>query len=77
MSVRFRLREVLDAAGMSQTDAAARANVSFATVNRMCTNATKQVSLETIERLCNALGVEPGELFARDRIGRRRSGNDR
>ena len=66
MAVRFRLRELLEEAGVSQTEAARRSGMSFATINRLCTNATHQVSLETIERLCVAFDVEPGDLFERE-----------
>jgi transcriptional regulator with XRE-family HTH domain len=52
---RFRLREVLEEAGISQTDFAREADLSFATINRLCTNATAQVSLETLDRIMTAL----------------------
>ncbi len=61
--VRFRLRELLEAAGISQTEAARRAGISFATVNRMCTNATRQVSLEVLDQLAKLLKCEPGDLL--------------
>jgi DNA-binding Xre family transcriptional regulator len=70
MTVTFRLRQLLDERGVSQSDAARMSGVSFATINRMCTNATHQVSLDVIGRLCAAFEAEPGELFARD-ISRR------
>jgi transcriptional regulator with XRE-family HTH domain len=67
---RFRLREVLEDAGISQTDFAREADLSFATINRLCTNATAQVSLETLDRIMSALekrGVEiDGEPIALD-----------
>ena len=66
MAARFRLRELLDEAGISQSEIARRAGVSFATVNRLCTNATSQVSLETLDRLAVVLDLEPGELIERE-----------
>jgi DNA-binding Xre family transcriptional regulator len=72
VAVTFRLREVLEAAGVSQSEAARRSGVSFATINRMCTNATRQVSLDVIDALCQALGVEPGALLERE--GKRKRG---
>lgn len=66
LPTRFRLRELLEAAGISQSDFARQADVSFATINRLCTNATGQVSLETLDKVAAALGVEPGELLERD-----------
>lgn len=67
VTIRFRLRALIDKAGMSQSELSRRSGVSFATINRMCTNATATVALETLDRLATALGVEPGELFERPR----------
>ena len=66
MPVRFRLRELLDKAGISQTEAGRVSGVSYATINRMCTNATAQVSLDVLDRLAKMLKVEPGELLERE-----------
>ena len=52
---KFRLREVLEDAGISQTDFAREAGLAFATINRLCTNATAQVSLETLDSIMAAL----------------------
>ena len=71
MPTKFRLRELLEKLDLSQTDLARRAGVSFATINRMCTNATSQVSLETLDRVASALGVEPGDLIIKERKGKR------
>ena len=67
MTVRFRLREVLDEAGIGQSELSRSSGVSFATINRMCTNATRQVSLDVLEDLCAALKVEPADIIVRDR----------
>jgi transcriptional regulator with XRE-family HTH domain len=64
---RFRLREILEEIGMSQSELSRQSGVSFATINRMCTNATRQVSLDTLERLAKALQREPTELIGRFR----------
>lgn len=71
MAVRFRLRELLDDAGMGQSELSRSSGVSFATINRMCTNATRQVSLDVLDDLCVALKIDPGDLFIRDRSRRR------
>ncbi len=62
MATRFRLREILGDQ-MSQSELARQAGVSFATVNRLCTNATTRVDLETLDRLSAVLGCEPGDLI--------------
>lgn len=38
-------------------------DVSIVTINAMARNRTRQVHLDTIDKLCKALGVEPGALF--------------
>ena len=63
MTARFRLRELLEARGLSQSQLARDAGVSFATVNRLCTNATEQVSLATLDKIAGVLGVAPGDLI--------------
>lgn len=69
---RFRVRELLEEAGIGQTELAKRAGVSFATVHRLYMNETGQVSLETLDKLAIALGaelgrvIEPGELIERE-----------
>ena len=71
MPTRFRLREVLEKRQMTQTEIARLSKISFATINRMCTNATSQVSLATLDAIAEALGVEPGELIAREKRNKR------
>ncbi len=79
MVARFRLRELLEDAGISQSNFARQAGLSFATINRLCTNATGQVSLETLDKIVTALeaaGVRVGigDLIERlpERRGRRK-----
>jgi transcriptional regulator with XRE-family HTH domain len=71
MTARFRLRELLEARGVSQSQLARDAGVSFATVNRLCTNATEQVSLATLDKIAGVLGVAPGDLIEHVKKGRR------
>lgn len=67
MAVEFRLRELIDEKKTTQSELSRRSGVSFATINRMCTNATRQVSLDIIDAICNTLGVKPGALFTYER----------
>ena len=73
LPTRFRLKELPEAARppMSQTELAKRAGVSFATVNRLCTNATTQVSLTTLDAIAAVLDIEPGDLLERESKRRR------
>jgi DNA-binding Xre family transcriptional regulator len=71
MGARFRLRELLEKADMSQSELARQSGVSFVTVNRMVANKTASVSLKTLDALSAALGVEPGDLLEREPKRRR------
>ena len=64
MATRFRLDDALGDR-LTQAELARQAGVAAATVNRMCTNFTAQVSLETLDRISTVLGCEPGDLIAR------------
>lgn len=67
MAARFRLAELLEERGMSQSELARQSRITFATINAMCRNRTDGVKLETLDRLARVLGVEPGELIASDK----------
>ncbi|MDO8500469.1 MAG: helix-turn-helix transcriptional regulator [Gemmatimonadaceae bacterium] len=69
---RFRLQEVIDAKGTSQSQLSRDSGVSFATISRMCRNVTAQVSLATLDKLASALNVEVGDLIQREPKGRRK-----
>jgi DNA-binding Xre family transcriptional regulator len=69
---RFRLQEVIDAKGTSQSQLSRDSGVSFATISRMCRNVTAQVSLATLDKLASALHVEVGDLIQREPKGRRK-----
>ena len=70
--VRFRLDALLEEAGISQRDLAARSGVSPTIINRMSRNLAEQVALKTLDSLSAALSeaigrrVEPGELLERE-----------
>jgi DNA-binding Xre family transcriptional regulator len=77
MPVRFRLAELLrerEKAGrpISQSELSRRSGVSLTTINGIVLNKTAQVSLRTLDALCDALDVGPGALFERE--GKRKRG---
>ena len=79
MPVRFRLHSLLEERAqhdqrISQSELSRRSGVSLTTINAMVLNKTAQVSLKTIDALCEALSVEPGELLERETPKRRRGG---
>lgn len=71
MGARFRLKQLLDDAGMNQSELERLSGVSYVTINRMVGNKTAQVSLKTLDALSKALGCEPGDLLERDLKKRR------
>jgi putative transcriptional regulator len=71
MPTTFRLSEILEKRGMSQSELARLSGVSHVTINRMCANHTEGVALATLDSIAGALGVEPGELIVREKKGRR------
>ncbi len=72
MTARFRVKELLEAAGMNQSELARQSGVSLVTINAIANNRTEQVKLETLDRLAEALGVEPGDLLEREPRARKR-----
>lgn len=67
----FRLRDLLAKLGVSQSELARLSGLSFATINRLSTNATTQVSLVTLDKIASVLKVEPGELIVREKRARK------
>jgi DNA-binding Xre family transcriptional regulator len=72
VAARFRLREALEEAAISQSELARRSGISFQTINSIVGNRTGQVSLNTLDALSKALGCEPGDLIEREGKRRRR-----
>jgi DNA-binding Xre family transcriptional regulator len=72
MAARFRLQQLLDEQipPLSQSELARRSGVSLVTINAIANNRTKQVQLETLDKLADVLGVELGDLLERE--GKRR-----
>lgn len=73
MSVTFRLASVLEEASLSQRELARRSGVSLVTINAISNNRTTRVDLETLDKLCEVLACEPGELLERETPKRRRA----
>jgi putative transcriptional regulator len=72
MGARFRLKEWLERAGISQSELARRSGISFVTINRIASNKTDGASLKTLDALSKALGCEPGDLLEREPMERKR-----
>lgn len=65
MTVRFRLRELLDERGMTQTELQMRTRLAWSTVNDLYNNKPRRVELETLDVLCEVLNCSIGELLER------------
>jgi putative transcriptional regulator len=66
MATRFRLSELLDDAGMTQTELHHKSGVAYSTINGLVLNKARQVSLDTLDAISRALGCQPGDLLVRD-----------
>lgn len=61
----LRVRELREALGMTQAELAERAGVRRATVNRIENARVTAIDLEVLEKIADALGVEPGFIIVR------------
>lgn len=66
MDVAKRIQELLILRGMSQKDLADALQMSQSFVSQLC-NGRKNVTLNTLEAICDALGISMAEFFARDK----------
>lgn len=65
MTIRLRVREIREARGLSQEQIARAAKVRQATLSAIENGRTTRVDLRVLERLADALGVDPGFLIER------------
>ena len=61
--IRLKVKEVATAKGLSQSKLSRWADVDIATVRRIFRDPAINITLETLNRLANALGVDPCELM--------------
>jgi len=61
--VLLRIRELRTDRGLTQEALAQAVGVRVATVSDLETNRSRRIELDLLERLAEALGVEPGDLF--------------
>ena len=55
MATRFRLQELLDERGLTQTELHLRTRLAYSTINDLYHNKTRRVELDTLDALCAAL----------------------
>lgn len=61
----LRVRELREALGLTQAELAERARIRRATVNRIENARVTAIDLDVLEKLADALGVEPGFIIVR------------
>jgi putative transcriptional regulator len=61
-----RLQDILTERSISRRELARRSGLNIATVCKLANNDNRMVNLATIDRVCEALQVEPGDLLARE-----------
>jgi putative transcriptional regulator len=64
--IRIRLDEILVERAMTQKALAEKSGVSRNAISRLA-GRPRQLSLSTIERVCDALDIEPGDIIIRER----------
>jgi DNA-binding Xre family transcriptional regulator len=57
------LAEAMDERGMTQSEVARKAGLSFQAVHHLHSGKAKAITFDTLDRLAKALGVTPGQLF--------------
>lgn len=68
MNTITRVYELLDDRALSLTKQAEMSGVAYSTI-KMAESRNTQLSVDTIERICNALGITLSEFFAEPKAG--------
>jgi putative transcriptional regulator len=63
--IKFRLNEMLKERGHTVYWLWKRAGIRYATVWQMSKGETERLNLETLDRICEALECQPGDLLVR------------
>jgi len=65
MPVSIRIGELAKAQGLTIKALAERAGVAYNTAHSLYTGRATRIDLDTLDRMCAALEVQPGDLFIR------------
>ena len=65
MAIRVRLKELLEKRGMAQTELQARSGLGYSTINALCHEKTERIEFATLEKLCEVLECELGDVLER------------
>ena len=61
--LRLKLKEIIEARHISMSKLSRMSDVSYDTIQQICTNPLRDVNLSTLEKLADAIGVEVCSLF--------------
>ena len=65
MAIRLRIGELTKQQGLTIKALAERAGVAYATAHALATGRATRIDLDTLDRMCGALQVGPGDVFVR------------
>jgi putative transcriptional regulator len=63
VTVTFVLADLIAKRGLTQSEVARKAGLSFQAVNHLCSGRAQAVTFDTLDRLAKALNIAPGQLF--------------
>ncbi len=63
MAIRVRLKQLLEKRGMAQTELQAQSGLGYSTINALYHEKTERIEFATLEKLCQVLGCEVGDLL--------------
>lgn len=59
----YRLDEILEEKKRGVREVARSAGIAYATISRIVNHHTKSMNLQTVNKLCAELDIEPGDLY--------------
>jgi len=63
VAIRFRLRELLEARGLTQTEVQLRTGLAYSTINELVNNRSGRLDLNTLDAICAALDCGVGDVI--------------
>ena len=63
MPIKIRIGELAREQGLTIKALAERAGVAYNTAHTLYTSRATRIDLDTLDRICNALQVKPGDIF--------------
>ena len=72
--IELRVREVAERKGISNPSSLSKeSGIAYANCHKIWNNRQKMISLATLDRLCETLGCDPGDILIRVSTGSRRA----